>query len=332
MRTRGIRLPQLSDKDRSQCLEYAKLADDRGIDSIWVGETWGRNSIVLMTQIADVVQDAEIGAGIFNIYSRTPGLIGMSAAALADVAPSGVRVGLGASGPAVVENFHGQQFGNPLRRTREYIEIVRMLLSGETAEYDGQMFDLSGFALDPPAEYDIPLYNAAMGETNLQLTGEFADGWLPLYVPVDRFEDAIETIETSARERGRSIDEIDIAPYLLTCISDEDPDEAKDAVRGVITFYVCTMGDFYYQTVSRFGYKTEADRIRDAWQSGDRDQARREVTDEMLQAFAICGTTEEASDSLERFYDAGVDMPIGSIPSKASDELIRTTVKQFSRL
>jgi coenzyme F420-dependent oxidoreductase len=332
MRARALRLPPLSGTTRTQCLEYAALADRLGIDAIWVGEAWGRNAVVLLTQIAERVDDADVGAGIFNVYSRTPGLIAMTAAALSDVAPAGVRIGLGASGPAVVEHFHGRAFESPLRRTRECIEIVDALLSGETGEYDGRVFDLSGFALDPPATHDVPVYNAAMGEKNLELTGEFADGWLPLYVPVERFERAIATIERGARRRDRSIEDVDVAPYLLTCVSDDDPGAARDAVRGVIAFYVGAMGEYYHRTVSRFGYAAEADRIRAAWRDGERERARAAVTDEMLDAFAVCGSSETAAASLERFEAAGVDTPVGALPSTASEELLRETIDGFARL
>lgn len=327
---RGLRLPLPGEQGRSTCLEFGKLADERGIDTVWVPETWSRNSVILMTQLAERFDQATVGSGILNIFSRTPGLMAMTAAGMADVTGGKFRLGIGTSGPAVIENFHGQSFDQPLRRTREYIEIVNALLGGDELAYDGSVFELSNFSLTEEVAYEVPIYVAAMGDQNLRLTGEFADGWLPLFVPVDAFDEAIETIEQGANRQNRSVDEIDIAPYVVTCISEENPDIARDKVRSMIAFYVGEMGTFYHRTVSKFGYAKEADTIRDAWRGGDPDRARERVTDELLDAFAIAGSPTEGHERLAAYEKAGIDMPIAYVPTDASPSLIRETIEWFA--
>lgn len=323
----GLRVPKENGIEKS--FEYSQLAVDRGFESLWVPEGWSRNRVVLMTMLADRFDDIDIGAGILNIYSRTPGLMAMTAAALDDVADN-FLLGLGTSDRNVMEGFHGVPFGNPLRREREYIEIINTLLAGETADYDGKYFDISGFNLrhvDEP--YDVPIYLASMGETNLELTGEFADGWLPLFVPVEKMESRIEYIERGLDRQGRSRDDIDVAPFILTCISEEDPEGAKDVIRSLMAFYVGAMGEFHHRNVSNAGYEEEADTIREHWEADEHDEARNSITEEMLSSFAICGTPEEAHEALEQYYENDVDMPIIYIPPRAPDELIRETINHL---
>lgn len=332
MASKGIRLPLPSEESWSDCLEIGETADDLGIDTIWVPEMWGRNSVILSTQLAERIDTADLCSGIFNIYGRSPGLMAMTASGLAAVTDGQYRLGIGTSGPAVVENVHGQPFEAPLPRTREYIEIIEAFLAGETVDYEGRVFDMSGFALDPPAEHNVPIYLGAMGEHNLRLVGQFADGWLPLFVPRSGYEQAFEHIEIGADRRDYSVDNIDIAPYILTCISESDPEAARDLVRGAMAFYVGAMGDFYYNAVRRFGFEDVADAIRERWQNGDYDAARSSITDKAIDDFAIAGTPEKAANQLAKFRDAGVDSPIAYIPPKASTKRIKQTIEIFASL
>lgn len=332
MPSKGIRLPLPSEQDWTKCIEFAEQADEAGIESVWVPETWGRNSVILATQVIERVDSADICSGIFNIYSRSPGLMAMTAAGLADISDGQFRLGIGTSGPAVVENFHGSEFDAPLRRTREFIEIINAFVDGERVDYDGKLFDLDGFALDPPTAYDVPVYVAAMGEHNRRLTGEFADGWLPIFVPLGQFEDAYEAIETGAQRRDHSFDDIHIAPYVLACISEDEPDEARRLVKQAMSFYIGAMGDFYYNNVKGFGYEEAADAIRDNWENGDHTAAADAVTETMVDDFALAGTPEEAGERLRQYYDEGVEMPVAYMPPKAPTEFIRETIDHFAEL
>lgn len=327
----GVRLPQPHEEPAQDTVtEYAKLADREGIDSVWFSESYGRNQVPGLTQAAAETDSVNIGAGVINIYSRSPALVAMTAADLAERSDGRFVLGLGASGPAVIENFHGIPFESPLRRTREYIEIVREYLSGDRIEYDGSIFELSGFALDPECEYDVPIYTAALGETNRRLTGEFADGWLPFLVPLDGLPAALEAVEEGASRQDRSLSDITVSPFVITCVSSDDPEKARNIGRKQFSFYVSAMGEYYYRVVSEQGYADEADAIRSAWNDGNHDQARANVTEDVLDAFTLTGSPEAVRDRLEQYYDAGADEPIANLPARyMSQDMIEETIRNL---
>lgn len=326
----GVRIPGASEFGRTTAIELAQLAEENSLETVWVGESWGQSSVPLLTQILDRTDRIEACSGIFNIYSRTPALIAMEAYTLSEVSNGRVRIGLGTSSQTVIEELHGVSFDKPLRRTREYIEIIRAYLTGEPVEYNGELFELSGFGLDIEQEYDVPIYVAAMGERNRQLVGEYADGWIPLLIPHTAFDDALSAVDRGANRAGRSMDDMDIAPWIPTCISEDDPDAAVDAVRSLIAFYVGAMGDYYAASVGRSGYTKEAELIKAGWRANNLKGAKQGVSDEMVQAFGACGTVDDAMDSLASFDRAGVDSPIAYVPSRwTSERLVRET---FSHL
>lgn len=320
----------LGTQDREATLKYTTLAEENGLETVWAGESWGTAAVPVLTQLLEQTDTIDVCSGILNVYSRTPGLLAMTANTLADVGDGRFRLGLGASGPAVVENFHGVAYENPLRRTREYVEIVRSFLAGEEVEYSGEFFDVSGFALDVDGPQDCPIYLAAMGERNRQLTGEFADGWIPLMVPSSGLRAALDAVERGAERAGRPIGDVDVAPWIPTCISDRDPETARAHVGGVIGFYVGAMGEFYANAVSEFGFGDEAAAIQDAWQDGGPRAAAAAVPDEMVSAFGAAGTPAEAGASFDRFTSAGADSPVAYLPAgQASDEMIRETISHL---
>lgn len=326
----GVRIPGADEYGRETAIEFARLAEERSLDTIWVGESWGQSSVPLLTQILDQTETIDACPGIFNVYSRTPALVAMEVAALSDLSEGRVRLGLGTSGPTVVEEFHGVSFDRPLRRTREYIEIIRGYLDGGQVHYEGEIFELSGFDLDTDESYDVPIYVAAMGEHNRRLVGEFADGWLPLLIPHPAFEEALVPVERGADRADRSLDDIDIAPWIPTCISDRDPTAAVEAVRSLIAFYVGAMGDYYAETVSSFGFEDEAAAISDGWGAERLTGARAAVPEAMVRAIGACGTVDDAKKSLEAYVEAGVDSPIAYIPTPwTSESMVRTTLSHL---
>lgn len=312
---------------RETLFEYASLAEEQGLDSIWLGESWGTASVPTLTQLLERTETIDVCSGIFNIYTRTPGTIAMTANTLADIGDGRFRVGIGVSGPAVIEDFHGEEFDRPLRRTREYIEIIRAFLAGKKVDYDGDLYEISGFTLDMDEHYECPIYVAAIGETNRQLTGEFADGWMPLLLPHTGLDDALEAVEHGSERGNRSVDDVDVAPWIPTCISENNPNRAREHVRSLIAFYLGAMGDFYAKTATSFGYGTEADAIQAGWQEDHQAGAEAAVTDEMVAAFGAAGTPAEAAESFDRFGEAGADSPTAYIPSRWADkDLIRETI------
>lgn len=330
MMIRGVRIPGADEYGRETAIDLALLAEDRSLETVWVGESWGQSSVSLLTQILDRTDRIDACSGIFNVYSRTPALVAMESAGLSDLSDGRVRLGLGTSGRAVVEDLHGVPFDSPLRRTREYIEIVRSYLSGDEVTYDGSIFELSGFELAIDGSWDVPIYVAAMGEHNCRLVGEFADGWLPLMVPHTAFDDAIAAVEDGAHRAGRSLDDVDVAPWIPTCISETDPEAAVEAVRSLIAYYVGAMGEYYASAVGRFGYEEQASEIQRGWVEDRLSGAKRAVTDEMVSAFGACGTVEQASATIESFVEAGADSPIAYVPTRwTAESVARSTVSHL---
>ncbi len=316
--------------ERETLFEYVTLAEKKGLDSVWVGESWGEAAVPLITLLLEQTESIDVCSGIFNVYARTPGLTAMTANTLADISGNRFKMGLGTSGPAVIENFHGTEFERPLRRTREYIEIIRGLLSGNRIEYDGELFELSGFSIDMKTHYEVPLYVAAIGETNRQLSGEFADGWMPLLLPSTGLKDALEAVERGCTNGNRSLDDVDVTPWVPTCISETDPQTARKHVRSLIAFYIGAMGDYYANTASSFGYGEEADAIRAGWEDNRQTGAEAAVTKEMVSDFGAAGTPAEAAKSFERFVEAGADSPVAYVPSRWADEkIVRETVSNL---
>jgi len=325
----GARLP--TENDWSDTVEYAQFADQHGLESVWLAEGWERSTVPLMTQIFEATDRIDVCAGIFNIYSRTPALMAMTARAFCESYGDRFRLGLGTSAKPIIEGVHGQSFESPLRRTREYIEIINSLLAGEATEYDGRFFDLSGIGLqEMKRSYDVPIYVAAMGETNLQLTGEFADGWLPLLVPRNQFEKAVENLEAGVKRADRSMSDVTKAPYVPTCLSAEEPVESENAVRNLIAWYVGGMGSYYHRTLSEFGYSDTADAIRNQWQDGNHEAARDVVSDEVVDQLTISGHPDEVGQKLEKYDEVGLDEFVAYIPPKAPENLIEKTIEHLA--
>ncbi|MFB6310730.1 MAG: LLM class flavin-dependent oxidoreductase [Salinirussus sp.] len=320
----------LGSRGRDQLPEYAAIAEERGLDTFWVGESYGIAAVPQLTRLIERTDDIDVCSGVLNVYARTPALVGMTAATLANFSGGRFRLGLGTSSPAVIENFHGVSFDRPLRRTREYVEIVRALLSGERVDYDGECFAVEGFALDVTAVPDVPIALAAMGEANRRLTGAVADEWIPLMVPHTAVGDAIGPIETGAEQAGRPLDDIKIAPWIPTCISERDPEAAREAVRSLIAFYVGAMGDYYANAARNFGFGAEATAIREGWREDRLTGAVAGVTDEMLSAFGAAGQPAAAAETFDRYIEAGADTPVAYIAAKWADaETVRETISHL---
>src|SRR5450755_1469882 len=212
-------------------VEKVKLADELGFDSVWLGESWGYELFTSMTDLVRSTKRIKIGAGIANIYSRTPALIASSAATLDERSGGRIVLGLGPSGANVIEHWHGVPFQKPVRRTREYVEIIRMILRCEKLVYHGEFFNLErGFKLRfTPPRADLPIYIAAMGPRNVEQSGEIADGVLPVYWPGNKWGELREQLDAGSRLAGRPPHSAAIAPYLAVIILNENANEQDRA-------------------------------------------------------------------------------------------------------
>ncbi|MBI3326533.1 MAG: LLM class flavin-dependent oxidoreductase [Nitrospinae bacterium] len=323
----GLTLPRSEDLPRKEIIEVVQQAEALGYESVWVGESWGRDGFTWLTQLACHTQKIKLATGITPVYSRTPAIIAQTVASLDEISEGRVILGLGTSGPIVIESWHGVPFGRPLRRTREYIEIVRLILSGERVNYKGQIFQLKGFRLPfTPVRTKVPIYVASLGPQNLRLTGELAEGWLPIYLAVSHLPEFQHDLAAGATLAGRALSTIDVAPYVLACVS-EDVEAAKNLVQAHLAYYIGGMGTFYAHLIARYGFEDEVNRVREAWGKGDRKTAAGQVTDAMLTSMAICGSPRDGQQQLEKYRSAGVTLPIVSFAHGASRTMIQQTLE-----
>lgn len=327
----AVPVPARGDAPSEGQRRLAETAEAAGYDRVLVPETWGREAFVRLGYIAAHVERIGLGTGIIPVHSRSPALIAQAAATLAELADGRALLGLGLSGPAVIENWHGVEFEPALRRQRETIEIVRQALSGEELDYDGELFDVEHFHLrfDPP-EGGVPIYVAAQGETNAELVGEFGDGWMPNRIPLSALPDLRDHVDRGARRRDRDPDDVASAPYVTTCIL-EDGAHARDRCRRMIAFYVGAMGEYHYNAVANHGFRETADRIRERWQDDDHDGAREAVSDELLDEIAIAGSPEEVTDLFEA-YEPIADTLVTLPPTTASHEEVLATIEHVGDL
>ena len=309
-----------------EVVEKVKIADELGYDSIWLGESWGYELFTSMADLVRATKRIKIGAGIANIYSRTPALLASTVATLDERSGGRILLGLGPSGAQVVEHWHGMPFQKPVQRTREYVEIIRMILRGEKLVYHGEFFNLErGFTLRfKPVRKDIPIYIAAMGPKNVLQAGEISDGVLPVYWPSNRWGELREQLDEGARLAGRPEHSAAIAPYITSIILDENAtDEERKTARlqaaMPLAYYIGRMGVYYAQMLTRNGFGKEVDAVQQGWKTGMQSGIDA-ITPELLEATSIVGTVGEVVNRLDQWAAAGVDEPILSMPAGAPDQ------------
>lgn len=343
MTERDVHLPVAAQPTVDSIVDYTQRAEEGGYDCAWLPETWGRDGVTVLTTMAERTDSIDIGSSILNTYSRSPALLGQTAATLQEVADGRFRLGLGPSGPVVIENWHGMEFGNPLRRTREAVEIVREVLSGETVDYDGDDFQLSGFRLRCEApDPQPPVEVTGMGPKAVELAGRFADGWHGIMLTPEGMDDRLEDIERGHQmrsdgpsERTRSDDGAELGDRDpddvqvtagVTCCALEDADRARELTRQHIGFYIGGMGTFYRDALERQGYDEAVD-IHNAWQEGDRGRALELVEEDILDDLCAAGDPESVREQLER-YEAvdGLDAIAVSFPRGADEDEVTQTM------
>ncbi|MFB6309979.1 MAG: LLM class flavin-dependent oxidoreductase [Salinirussus sp.] len=318
--TTGILMPE----DQDDVEPFADRAAALGYDGLWVTELWGRDAFVALTRAAEYTTDLDLGTAIVNVYGRSPATLAQAAATVADGADGEVRLGLGTSTAKAIEDLHGMAFDNPPRRLHETIELTKEFLSSDgRVEYDGKLFDVADF---PSLESPLPVYAAALGPANRRATGRVADGWLPHNIPFDKLADSHETIAEAAREVGRDPSDITVTPYVPCAVSD-DAEEAEALVRNHLAYYLGSSDG--YKNAAALSFPEAADTVADAWRSGDRDDARAAVTEEMLQQLAIVGTPGVARERYDDLIDQDVvdnlivTLPIG-IEEDIRDQTLET--------
>ena len=295
-----------------------------GLDLIWVAEPYGFDAPTLMGYLAAKTETVQIGAGILNVYSRTPGALLQTAAGLDNVSGGRAVLGLGASGPQVIEGFHGLPYDRPLTRTREVIEVLRMGLRHEKLDYQGKTFSVplpegEGLGLGKPLKLlnkperpSVPLWVAALGDKNVAMTAEVADGWLPfLYYPEKAQQVWGEPLARGAAKRSADLAPLEICAGGMVAIGEGPETKALlDFMRPMYALYVGGMGardkNFYNQLACEYGFEKEAKEIQDLYLSGKKKEAEALVPLEWLEAGNLVGPESYVKERIAAFRESGV--------------------------
>ena len=322
-------VPFWKNYDRKAVLRFARLAEDLGYDSIWIPEAWAYEQFQLLTEIALATRTLKLGTGITNVFSRSPGLLAMSAATLDEISEGRAILGLGTSGKVVVENFHGVPYVKPLTRLRETIGILRALWRGDRLSPEmSTLFDARHFKLEmTPRRADIPIYVASLQEKAIREVGRVADGWIPTFWPYRHLNDGIALLAAGARETGRDPGGVEVAAFLGVVPLD-DVATARSMLKPLVSFYIGGMGTYYHALFCRYGFKENADRVRALYESGDRKQAAAAVSDDLVDAIAICGPPGHCREKLAEWQAHGLgaallNLPTG-VPPEVTEEFLRT--------
>lgn len=323
----------------------AATLEKAGLDIAWVAEAYGFDAVSLMGYIAAKTERVQIAAGILPLYTRTPTLLAMTAAGIDALSDGRCILGLGASGPQVIEGFHGVKYDKPLARTREIVDICRKVWAREDKlTNDGPLYPLplpeaEGTGLGKPLKIiahpvrnRIPIYVAALGEKNVALTAEVADGWLPLfYLPEKAKEVFGPSLDAGAAKRDPGLGPLDIAAGGIACVGEFD--EVKGildmAARPMAALYIGGMGakgkNFYNALVSRYGYEKEAAEIQDLYLAGKKQEAAAAVPDELLQLTNLCGPEGFVKERIAAYKEAGVTVlnvtPVAQDQAKLTEQL-----------
>jgi F420-dependent oxidoreductase-like protein len=317
-----------------QQLEMAQEADRLGYDSIWAAEAYGSDAATVLAWLATQTKNAKIASGIFQMPARTPAMTAMTAATLDNISGGRFVLGLGISGPQVVEGWHGQPFDKPIQRSREYVAIVRKALARETLTYDGEFYKLPrpggpGKALKliiKPIQERIPIYLAAIGPKNTALTAEIADGWLPTLFAPDHFDVFKPSLEEGAAKAGRSVDELEITPQVSLAIYD-DVEHARNFMRPYLALYIGGMGsrekNFYTKLVTRYGFGDAAREVQDLYLSGKQAEAMAAIPSELIDQISLCGPRDVVKERLEHYRDAGVGTLLVTPAASTQEDRLR---------
>ncbi len=311
-------------------LELTPLAEQLGYSQFSVPEIWGHDAVSLMANLATRTTKAIVSSGILNMFSRTPGLMAMTAASLDELSNGRFTLGLGLSGPAVIENFHGRKFESPLEHTRDFVAMVRMLLNGQRMNYESKTLGkVKGFKLSFELfRKNLPIHIAALGPKNVKLTCEIADGWIPVIMPANAFAKEVETVHGYLESFDKEVKNFEITPFVLTAIGEEP--ETKMLLRGHLAYYFGGMGTFYNNMLQRVGFEKEAKEIRLRWLNGDRKGAAEAVSDELLKETCVFGSISQAKSKLNEFIKAGATRPLLSLPFGCPEDLAMNTIKALA--
>ena len=318
-------------------VQMAVAAENLGYDSVWVAEAWGSDAVSVLAWIGAKTERIRLGTGILQIPSRSPALTAMTAATIDRLSKGRLLLGLGVSGPQVIEGWHGVDYGTPLLRTREAIAIIRQVLAHKNPlTYKGNVYRIPienktnlGKPLKlmlSPTRKEIPIYVAAIGPKNVALAREIANGWLPLF-----YSPHHQNIFKEALATPGHTDEFDIAPSVQISMG-QDLEACRNAVKPNLALYIGGMGakdkNFYNALAHRYGYGSEATLIQELYLNGKKNEAIAAVPDSLVDDVALCGPRERIIERLQAWKDSGVSTLICMLKDQATLEAMPDIVAQ----
>lgn len=299
-------------------ISIVQEAEKLGYDSVWTAEAYGSDAATILAWLAAQTTTIKLGSAIFQIPGRSAGMTAMTAATIDQLSDGRFILGLGSSGPQVSEGWHGVRFGKQLQRTREYVEVLRKMLAREKISYQGESIvlplpDGPGKPLKltiGPVQERIPIFIAAIGPKNTQLTAEIADGVIPTLFSPEHVKVIMEDIEAGvALTESKTVADVEIAPQVQVFVSD-DREKARDLMRPFLGLYIGGMGsrekNFYNQLVVRYGYEDAAKEVQDLYLDGKKEEAAAAIPDELIDAIALCGPKEHVRERIQAYKEAGV--------------------------
>jgi F420-dependent oxidoreductase-like protein len=315
----------------------AREADRLGYAVAWASEAYGSDAATVLAWVAAQTERMDVGSAVFQIPARSAAMTAMTAVTLDVLSGGRFRLGLGVSGPQVSEGWHGVRFDRPLARTREYVDVVRMALRRETVRYDGEHITLPlpdgpGKAMKlsvHPVRPDIPVYLAAVGPKNLELTGKVADGWLGVFFAPEHAALSLEPLRAGrvaggrAADVGRPLQGFDVVASVPVVVGD-DVEFAAASVRGYAALYVGGMGskekNFYNALARRMGFEQAAEEVQRLYLSREKERAARAVPFELIDRTSLIGPRERIRDRLAAYAEAGVTTLNVSTFARTTDE------------
>jgi F420-dependent oxidoreductase-like protein len=299
----------------------AQEAERLGYDSAWAAEAWGTDAVSVLAWLGATTTRIGLGSAIMQIPGRTPALTAMTAATLDLLSGGRFRLGIGTSGPQVVEGWHGEPWGKPLRKTREYVEIVRAVLRREVLEHHGEHYEIplrTGTGLGKPLKLmarplraDIPIYLAVISPKAVEQAFDIADGWLPIFWSPERAPEVFASV------LGRARPDFDVSPAAPLVLTDDVP-TGRDALKPYYALYIGGMGargkNFYNDLACRYGYEGEARTIQDLFLDGNQRDAAAAVPDAFVDEVAFVGPKERIAERVAAWRESGATSLLVSTP------------------
>lgn len=309
-------------------IDRIKQAESMGYESVWTAEAYGSDAVTPASWILANTEKIKVGTAIMQMPARTPACTAMTAMTLNQLSGGRFILGLGASGPQVVEGWHGVAYGRPITRLKEYISIVRKILAREApVEFEGFHYNLpyngeDGTGLGKPlksilqADTSIPIYTASITPRGLQASAEVADGVFPVWMNPERFDVFEDSINKGLEKGGRSLKDYDVAPFV-TCVMGDDLEKCRMPIKGNMALYIGGMGardkNFYNDYAKALGFEEAANKIQDLYLSGKREEAMAAVPDELVDAVHLVGPRERIRERLQAWKEAGKKGHVGSM-------------------